>query len=68
MRIRKPSDSLKFSRVTLLLGFQMEFQEVLKMRLNGLGVTQVEIMQSSNAQASKISATGNLKLVQPIPL
>lgn len=64
MRIKKPNKALTLSRFNVLLAFNEEFSENIKMKLEGVAIINVDCFTSGQLAASKLMTHGSLQLRQ----
>ena len=65
MRIKKPVKTLKMQQANIILAFDYQLSELVKMKMQGLAVVSVDAFASSKLNAGKIIAQGQLNLRQP---
>ena len=56
MRIKKPTTTLQLAQANLILAFDYELNELIKMKMQGLAVISVDAFASSKLNAGKIIA------------
>lgn len=64
MRIKKPSKALTLSRFNILLAFNEDYSDQIKMKLEGVAIINVDCFTSGQLAASKVSTHGTLQLKQ----
>ena len=65
MRIKKPSKDLALQQANLILAFDYEVSDLIKMKMEGIANIAVSSLGSSNINAGKIGTQGNLVMIQP---
>lgn len=65
MRIKKPVSTLKLQEANIILAFDYQLKDLVKMKMQGLAVISVDAFASANLNAGKIIAQGQLNLKQP---
>lgn len=65
LRIKKPLANLALRELNVLLAFDFEISDIVKMRMEGILAVNINAMSSPTLSASKLSTTGHLKLRQP---
>ena len=54
MRIKKPLPNLALNQLNVLMAFDLEISDIVKMRMEGIGAVNVNAMASKSLSASKI--------------
>jgi len=62
MRIKKPLASQALQQLNLIVAFDLELKETVKMRMEGIANVNINPIASSTLSASKLRTQGNLVL------
>lgn len=65
MRIRKPNSDLFLSKVDLIIAFDYQLKNLIKMKMEGLTVVSVDTMASTKMNPGKVRTTGTIDFIQP---
>ena len=65
MRVRKPEPEFKLANANVILGFDYQTDDIVRMQMEGLAVAQVHIPAASmSVSASKLRISGTLRFKQ----
>ena len=65
MRIKKPAQNLNLQNLNVILAVDYELKDMIRMKMEGLAVVQVDTFASKQLNAGKIEVIGTLNLHQP---
>ena len=65
MRLKKPKSSLNLQNFNMIMAFDYELKDMIRMKMEGLAYVQIDAFASRNLNAGSITTQGSLNLVQP---
>ena len=65
MRIKKPLAKLALSQLNLLMAFDLELDQTIRMKMEGIANVNIRPLASASLSASSLKTQGQLMLRQP---
>lgn len=63
MRIKKPDNSLKLRKVDLIIAFDYQLNQIIKLKMEGLAIVSLDTLASDNLNPTLIKTSGNMNLI-----
>ena len=68
MRIKKPEKGWKLRKLDLIIAFDYQLSEIIKLQMEGLALISVDTLASKNLNPTVVRTSGDMKLIQAIPM
>jgi hypothetical protein len=68
LRIKKPEKEWKLRKLDLIIAFDYQLNDIIKLKMEGLAIVSVDTLASDNLNPTMIKTTGTMELIQPIAL
>lgn len=65
MRIKKPDDALRLSKMDLIIAFDYKLSSIIKLKMEGLAILSVDTLASSALNPATIKTAGTMRFIQP---